>query len=66
MSIYQAAFKGLKTDLPHAYVDLSGTTVVVTGANIGLGKEAATKLAAMKPAKLVSDQLCSARHEFLS
>jgi retinol dehydrogenase-12 len=34
-------------------VDLSGRTVVVTGANVGLGFEAAKHFARMRPAKLV-------------
>lgn len=33
--------------------DLSGQTIIVTGANIGLGKETARHLADMKPARLI-------------
>lgn len=40
--------------LEDTYLDLSGKTVIVTGANAGLGKESAKKFAAMNPARLVS------------
>ena len=33
--------------------DLTGRTVIVTGSNVGLGKEAARQFLAMRPAKLI-------------
>lgn len=39
--------------LPVASHDLTGQTVVVLGANVGLGFEAAKHFARMKPAKLI-------------
>lgn len=38
---------------PALHADLSGKTVVVTGANTGLGFEAAKHFAKMKPARLI-------------
>ena len=38
---------------PVAQVDLTGKTVIVTGANNGLGFEAAKHFARMNPAKLI-------------
>jgi retinol dehydrogenase-12 len=38
---------------PVEYLDLSGRVVVVTGANTGLGFEAAKHFARMRPAKLI-------------
>ena len=38
---------------PVESVDLSGKTVVVVGANVGIGFEAATHFARMSPAKLI-------------
>lgn len=50
---WEGGLKGLKTDLPHPNVDLSGATAIVTGSNGGLGKEVAAKLASMRPSKIV-------------
>lgn len=44
-------------------VDLSGATVIVTGANAGLGKELAAKLAAMNASKVVS-VVCTTKYAF--
>ena len=38
---------------PPLYVDLQGKTVIVTGANTGIGLEAAKHFARMKPARLI-------------
>ena len=38
---------------PPLLVDLAGKTVIVTGANTGIGLEAATHFARMKPARLI-------------
>jgi retinol dehydrogenase 12 len=38
---------------PPLYVDLHGKTVIVTGANTGIGFEAAKHFARMKPARLI-------------
>lgn len=35
------------------YVDLTGKTVVIIGANVGIGFEAAKHFARMKPARLI-------------
>lgn len=35
------------------YVDLTGKTVVIIGANVGIGFEAANHFANMKPARLI-------------
>lgn len=50
MSFWRAFYNGVKTNIPNPHVDLVGTTVIVTGSNAGLGKEVASKIAAMKPA----------------
>ncbi|KIJ53207.1 hypothetical protein M422DRAFT_64730 [Sphaerobolus stellatus SS14] len=41
------------TKLPLVTADLTGKTVIVTGANVGIGLETARHLARMKPAKLI-------------
>ena len=38
---------------PPLHVDLAGKTVIVTGANTGIGLEAAKHFARMKPARLI-------------
>ncbi|TFK96208.1 hypothetical protein BDV98DRAFT_516259 [Pterulicium gracile] len=45
--------KQFSCPLPVPSYDLTGQTVVVTGANIGLGFEAAKHFAKMKPARLI-------------
>lgn len=52
---YTVYLKGQYSTLLEPSVDLSGATVIVTGANAGLGKELAAKLAAMNATKLVSN-----------
>lgn len=53
----RAIFAGQYSTLEDPHLDLSGKTVIVTGANVGLGKESAKKFAAMKPARLVSSSV---------
>lgn len=55
----RAIFAGQYSTLEDPHLDLSGKTVIVTGANVGLGKESAKKFAAMKPARLVSSPVNS-------
>lgn len=43
----------LLTRLPLVKADLKGKTVIVTGSNVGLGKETARYLAAMNPARII-------------
>lgn len=46
-------YSQLVTSLPLLERDLTGQTIIVTGSNVGLGKEAARHFALMKPGKLI-------------
>ena len=52
-SLLKFIYGQLFTALPNEQHDLSGKTIIVTGANIGLGKETARHLANMNPARLI-------------
>jgi retinol dehydrogenase-12 len=52
-SVFDFIRNQLATTPPVPVADLTGKTVVVTGANVGLGFEAAKHFARMNPAKLV-------------
>lgn len=49
--------KGQLSTLEDHYLDLSGKAVIVTGANLGIGKESAKKFAEMMLPELVSSPL---------
>lgn len=51
--VYRGTLKNQRKNLLKPSLDLTGTTVIVTGANAGLGKEVTTKLALMNPSKVV-------------
>ena len=52
-TLFQFLYNQLVVGLPKPTTDVSGKTVIVTGSNVGLGKEAARILARNKASKVV-------------
>ncbi|KAL9101450.1 MAG: hypothetical protein Q9187_009246 [Circinaria calcarea] len=53
MSLSSFIYSQLAVTLPYPDADFSGKTIIVTGANVGLGKEAARHFVRLKSAKVI-------------
>lgn len=53
MSVSNSVYSQLAVTLPYPSADFSGKTIIVTGANVGLGKEAVRHFVRLKAAKVI-------------